>query len=313
MTSMLDMTQAAYVLVGVQITDAMLVSSSVPEPDPAVGEVLWDPATNYAIGAMVARPSTHRVYANRVPGVDAGLPEINPIRWFDAGPTNAWAAYDNYRSTAIKQAGNLTLTLRPGIITAMVFFGLQGDNLHVVCRPSVGGAAYFDATYSLAEYLSGDLMWEFYFGTPRQQDGLRISGLYPQDAQVEITLTPSSITGLAAIGILALGSLEPLGIPQRGFKAQPVDYSRITIDKNGETVIIPGLSAKNITGECIMPVDAAQGVADVIYRLLGKPCAWIISDAAGYDYLNAFGLGRADVTDAGDTHALLSLSVRGLI
>ena len=303
----------AYVLAPIAITDAMLTASSVAEPDIASGEVAWAAPTNYAIGQMVVRATTHRVYASLASGVDAGLPENTPTRWFDSGPTNRWAAFDQYRSTSILQAGTLTMTIKPGIINSLAFFGLQGDSLRVVCKPATGGAAYFDQSYSLSEYLSGDLMWEFYFGTPRQQEGLRISDIYPQDAQVEITLTPSAVTGKAGIGILAVGSFEALGFPLQGFKASPVDYSRITTDKFGATRIEKGLAAKNISGECYMPAADANAVVDVIYRLLGTPCAWIISDANGYDYLNAFGLGTADVTSAGPNHANLSLTVRGLI
>lgn len=303
----------AQVLAPIKITDAMLTACSVTEPDTASGEAAWVAATSYAIGDKVVRSTTHRVYAALASGVDAGLPEATPARWFDSGPSNRWAAFDQYRSTAITQAGTLTMTLKPGIISGMAFFGLQGDSMRVLCRPATGGAAYFDQTYSLSAYLSGDLMWEFYFGIPRQQDGLRISGLYPNDAQVEITLTPSAITGKAAIGIFAVGSFEMLGLPLQGFKAQPVDYSRITTDAYGNTQIIKGLSAKNVAGECFMPAADAQAVADVIYRLLGTPVAISMSDDPRYDYLNAFGLVTADITANGPSHAILSLTVRGLI
>ena len=41
----------------VQITDAMLVASSIPEADYAA----WNAATSYAEGDRVIRASTHRV------------------------------------------------------------------------------------------------------------------------------------------------------------------------------------------------------------------------------------------------------------
>lgn len=301
----------AQVLAPIAITGAMLTACSVAEP--AAGETAWNAATSYAIGDKAIRATTHRVYTALASGVDAGLPEATPARWFDGGPTNKWAAFDLYRSTAITQAGTLTMTVKPGIITGMAFFGLQGDSLRVVCKDAASLSVYFDATYSLSTYLSGDLMWEFYFGTPRQQDGLRVSGLYPNDAQVEITLTPSAVTGNAAIGVWALGSFESAGLPQYGFKAQPVDYSRITTDAYGNTTIVKGLAAKNISGECFMLAADAQAAADTVYRLLGTPCAWVMSDDPAYDYLSAFGLGSADITAAGPLHATLSLTVRGLI
>lgn len=305
----------AQVLAPITILDAMITASAVAEPDTtlAVPEAAWNAATSYAIGNEVIRAGTHRVYTSLATGVDAGLPEATPGRWKDTRPTNKWAAFDLYRSTAIKKTGTLTMTVKPGIITGMQFFGLVGDSIRVVCKNATSLTTYYDETTSLGLYLSGDLEWEFWFGIARQQESLRINGLYPNDAQVEITLTPSTVTGTAQIGIWALGSFSDLGIPRKGFKASPVDYSRITVDSvTGEVSIGKGLAAKNISGECVMlTAEEGQAVCDVVYQLLGVPCAWVITTAAGYDYLSTFGLGSADIT-AGDLPTL-SLTVRGII
>jgi hypothetical protein len=45
----------------ITITEAM-VSSTIPEPDASVGEVLWNAATNYTAGNTVVRTTTHKVY-----------------------------------------------------------------------------------------------------------------------------------------------------------------------------------------------------------------------------------------------------------
>jgi len=303
----------AYVLAPIAITDAMYTASAVAEPDASTGEAVWNAATSYAIGNEVIRTGTHRVYTALAAGIDAGLPEATPSRWRNTRPTNKWAAFDLYRSTAIRKNGTLTLTLRPGIITGLMFFGLVGDSIRVVIKNATSLATYYDQTTSLSLYLSGDIEWEFWYGTPRQQDSLRVSGLTPDDAQVEITLTASTVTGWAEIGILALGNFNDLGIPQKGFKVSPVDYSRINIDEDtGEVVIIPGLAAKNISGQCVgLTAAEGQAICDVVYDLLGTPAAWVITTEPGYDYLNAFGLGSADII-AGDLPTL-SLDVRGII
>lgn len=302
----------AQVLSPITITGAMVTACSVAEPDTSRGEALWNAATNYAIGTEVIRTTTHRVYTSLATGVDAGLPEDTPTRWKNTRPTNKMAAFDVYKSTAIKKAGTLTMTVKPGIITGMQFFGLVGDALQVVCKNATSGAVYFDQTSSLSLYLTGDLEWEFWYGVPKQQDSLRIPNLVPDDAQVEITLTPSPTTGMAEIGIWALGSFNDLGLPEKGFKASPVDYSRIVFDADtGEVSINKGLAAKNLAGECVMlSAVEAQAVLDVIYQLLGVPVAVVVTDAAGYDFLSAFGLLTGDVT-AGDL-CNLSLSVRGI-
>lgn len=305
----------AQVLAPITITDAMFTACNVAEPDTTLAspEAAWNAATSYTIGQEVIRATTHRVYTALAAGVDAGLPEATPGRWKDTRPTNKWAAFDLYRSTAIKKNATLTLTVKPGIITGLQFFGLVGDSIRVVCKNATSLTTYYDQTTSLAYYLSGDLEWEFWFGVPRQQDSLRITGLYPNDAQVEITLTVSTTTGWAQIGIMAPGSFQDLGIPEKGFKASPVDYSRINVDSTtGEVSIQKGLAAKNISGECVMlNAEEGQAVCDVVYQLLGVPAAWVITTEPGHDYLSAFGLGSADLTD-GDLPRL-SLNVRGII
>lgn len=301
------------VLYPIPITSAMVTASVVAEPDALRGEVAWNAATSYTIGVEVVRSTVHRVFTSLASGVDAGLPEATPLRWEDTRPTNKMAAFDNYQSTAIRYAGTLTQTVKPGIITDIDFYGLEGDALRVVCKNAGSGAVYHDETFGLSTYLTGDLEWEFWFGTPIQQTGVLVAGLVPDDAQVEITLTPSLATGFAAIGIWAMGSYSDIGDPQFGFKAKWVDYSYIDIDKAGNAVIKKGLAAKDLVGSCVMDADKANGVCDTVGKLLGVPCSWRVSPLVGYDYLRAFGLGTADIGPDNEGEATASLNVKGLI
>lgn len=299
------------VLNPIKITGAMVTASVVLEPDAARGEVAWNAADNTVIGWERIRTTTHRVYTAIAAGVDAGLPENTPSRWKDTRPTNKFAAFDFYRSTAIRYNGTLTQTVKPGIITDMDFYGLEGDALRVLIKNATSGTPYYDETHSLSTYLSGDLEWEFWFGTPMQQDGLLIAGLYPDDAQVEITLTPSLDTGFAGIGIWAMGTYNDIGDPQFGFQAKWVDYSYIDIDANGDAVVVKGPNAKDLVGSCVMDAERANAVCDTVGKLMGVPCAWRVSPLIGYDYLRTFGLGSADIVAKNEREATASLTVRG--
>lgn len=299
------------VLNPIKITGAMVTASVVNEPDTARGEVAWSAVESATIGMKRIRSTTHRIYTSLASGVDAGLPEDTPGRWKDTAPTNKHAAFDFYRSTAIRYAGTLTQTVKPGIIIDMEFFGLEGDALRVVIKNATSGTPYYDETHGLSTYLSGDLEWEFWFGTPMQQDGLLIAGLYPDDAQVEITLTPSLDTGFAGIGIWAMGIYNDIGDPQFDFKAKWVDYSYIDIDANGDAVVMKGPNAKGLSGTCVLDADKANAVCDTVGKLMGIPCAYRVSPLIGYDYLRAFGLGTADVGPVNEGEATASLTVRG--
>lgn len=304
---------AAKVLPPIKITAAMVTASSVAEPDTATGEVAWNAATNYSIGDKVTRSTTNRVYTSKAAGVDAGLPEDTPLRWKDTKPTNKMAAFDNYRSTPIRTNGTLTQTVKPGIMTDMAFYGLEGDVLTVVCKNAASGTVYDTFTFSLGTYTTGELEWEFWFGNPVQQSQARIMGLPPKDAQIEITLTPSLETGWAGIGLWAIGSFGDIGDPEFGFKAKLVDYSYIDIDEAGEVVIEKGLSAKDLTGTCVTSADNANAISDMVTNLLGVPCAVVISNLTKYDYLSVFGLLSADVSPANEDEANVAVTVRGFV
>jgi len=309
---MADTDRKALILAPIAIVDAMFTACAVSEPD--TGETPWNAATNYSIGQKAIRSTTHRVYTALANGVDAGLPEATPLRWDDTGPTNKWAAFDIYRSTALTYTGTLTLTIKPGIITDAAFYGLVGDTLRFNAKDAGTGISYFDTTYSLASYLTGDLEWNFWFGNPQQQDGLRVKDLIPHDAQIEITITPSIVTGTSAIGIMAVGSFAKIGEAQHGFTAKLVDYSIRSIDKNGNLTVKKGLTATDLSGQCLLDSETeAQQTFDVMKTMLGTPCAVVISDVTGYDYLNVFGLVSAEI-DATDTdHATMKLDVAGTI
>lgn len=296
----------------IPVTDAVLSACSIAEPDASTGEVAWNAATSYAIGDKVVRTTTHRVYVALSAGVSATAPEDDAVKWLDSGPSNRWAAFDNYKSTASKATGTITMTLLPGVCTGLAFYGLVGSTLRVVLKDAVSAEVYSDTVYSLDDYLTGDMMWEFYFGTPRQRDTLRIGDLYPRNYRVELTLSPTG--GKAAVGIIAVGDWSDVGLARYGFKAQPVNYSRIKTDDYGNTTIVRGLVARNLNGETeVVSASDAQAAADVIFSVLSVPVAVETHPDPRYDYLSTFGLVSADVAAIGPDMAALTITVRGLI
>ena len=74
----------------VDITDALLVGSTVPELDATatgdgLGATIWAPGTTYAAGARVVRLQTHRVYESVDNGNLGNVPEntlgTTPAKW----------------------------------------------------------------------------------------------------------------------------------------------------------------------------------------------------------------------------------------
>lgn len=295
------------------ITDARFVASSVPEPDPAALEVAWASGASTSLGQRRTRASTHRIYRDTLGGASTTPPEDDAARWLDDGPTNRWAWADYYESTTTAAASPYTLRVRPGVFDAIVFRGLDAATVRVQCYATPGGALYHDKTYAVDGYLTGDLMWEFYFGDPRPRPYLMIDAL-PLNPEAEVLIT---IAGLDAapvrVGTIAFGSWEPLGLPEFAFDADLIDRSRIEEEPvTGRMRIRRGVPSANISGTCILEADQASRAADVLSQFLGVPVAVSISSSARYDYLNVFGLISATVSAVNPVQAALRLRVRGI-
>jgi hypothetical protein len=300
------------VLVPREITTAKLISSSVAEPD--TGETVWNAATSYTIGDRAILNSTHRVYRNLLGGVNAKSPETAPDRWFDEGPTNRWALFDGEVSSNTVSPSPFTMTVRPGSINDIAFFGLVNvDRVRIRVWDSPGGNLVYDETRGTEDFWSSDLYWSYYFDEPRQRTVLSFGDIpASQTCEVELTATSFDAQPLE-IGMAAFGSFESLGVSEYGFSASPKDYSRITEDEYGTTRVQKRRNAKNIRGQVYCPTQAANAAVSIVYRLLGVPAVWRPSNLAQYDFLTTFGLGSADISASGPDESRLSIDVRGLI
>lgn len=309
----------ARLLDGVTITDSVYHACSVAEPDPSavmpdgtVGEVAWVTGTTYTAGAYVIDTVSHMVYQDGAGGASSVAPRLAPVRWgTGVRPTNKWALADQYKSTRTVSASPLVVTLRPGAVADVVLFGIDGvSSARLEQWDSPGGTKVKDIEISGVGW-SGDLWVSYYFDMPFTKDRMDFRGLV-LSSTTELKLT---ITGEAdvALGILAAGRYESLGLTIHGATASPVNYSRITVNDFGDTTIIPGRVATDLRAEVICDRSAATRAKRLMDGMAGKPCVLSLSDLPQDEYLSTFGLVSADVVSESSSHAKLSISSRGLI
>ena len=131
------------------------------------------------------------------------------------------------------------------------------------------------------------------------------------DTPDEIAAHPDSLTGEYLSGRRRIGPGAPR-VPARLVKT--LDGTGLAIYSARAGKALPVRIAGSSAASWVM-VQRDGGIVrdanEALGALLGVPAAWVISSGAGYDYLNAFGLGSADIT-AGDLPTL-SLEVRGII
>nr|QQZ50317.1 hypothetical protein JKL49_00890 [Phenylobacterium glaciei] len=94
----------------VTITDAVLTSSSVTEP-----ETLWSGATTYGLSAAVYRviDNVHQRFVSLQAGNLNKIPEaLTSSTWWQAtGATNRWACFDETVGSLTTRASSIAMTL----------------------------------------------------------------------------------------------------------------------------------------------------------------------------------------------------------
>lgn len=267
----------------VAITGAMLVNSNVPETD----HPEWAAGTTYALGARVIKAATHRVYESAITANVGQDPAAPNGAWFDAGPTNRWAMFDQAMGARSSRTGSITVTLAPGTpITALAV--LDADAATV--RVQVAGDPY-DKTLALA----GRAVLTF----------LDLPGL---SANIIVTITgPATV----AVGKLLIGNVFELGVTEASPSIGINDFSKRETDEFGVTRIVPRGWAKVATLRSKIPTEDVDSVQRRVAALRARASLWIGEE--GYDSLSIYGFFKSFSIDlALPTISFCSFSIEGM-
>jgi hypothetical protein len=305
-----------FVLVPIEITNAMLQSSSIAEPD--TGETLWNPATNYAVGAEAIRTQTHKVYQSLVAGINATPPEQSlGVRWLEKRPTNRWALFDGYTTTQSVAVASMTYVLRPGLFNTVSGYTAEGQTLAITIKDAPGGNVILNRSIELIEPPID--YYDYYFGQIRSISKFVIDGILSySDPEVTITIT-AGVAAPVKIGMLIFGDLRDLsgdelfGGVQFGARAQPTTTSLIVADGFGGTRIVRRTKSTDLSFTAAVPLEAADAALYAIQSVLDVPAAWFATKEAKYEGLAVFGLASGSVNYASPAHATIELDVKGLL
>jgi hypothetical protein len=297
------------VLNPVQITDAMLVSSTALENDYAA----YNPATAYTAAQRCISTVTHRIY-ECVTGCTGKDPtDINnrtgtPIYWSDVAPTNRWKMFDGESSSQTVIASPLTIVLHPGFFNAIYLGNLSAETIEVTVKDATGGNVIYHYLAALENSQPTDY-YEHFFSPFRPQKDFIASGIDPYNA-AELTITLTSPSPVAC-GLFAIGDLQPLGLTLRGVEIDPKTYSYINIDAFGNNQIVRRKSAKDMAVKALVDLTEADYVVDVLTELQDVPCLYVASDSVSHRSARTFGLGKGKLIYDLPTTCSLNLNVQG--
>ena len=303
----------ASMIVPVQITDAMLVSCTVPEPAP--GETEWNAATAYTVGQVAIRTTTHHKYKRLVAGTTPALPEADIVNWLDIGATLKWVQFDRKIGTQTTGPSPLTTVLRGGSAEGLALLELQGQTARVrqydkaITDPAK--VLVFERTIDLDGLVVTDV-YDWMFGTSEQKLNAVITDLPGQytSGDIEVTITSSGTVG---IGVLAVGRSHSIGAVAYGAGAGIINRGKVNKDGFGGREWRQGDWASRVT----LPVIAERFDFPRIHRLLAKqrstPCIYIGSELAEMEPLIVYGVYRdAYITVSNYSILSYNLDIEGL-
>ena len=306
------------VLTGINVTESMLGSgTSIAEP--ATGETVWADATAYVVGDERILKSTHRVYKCAVAHTSAPAtrPDLAPDKWVDIAPTQRFAPFDMYVSTAAKATGSIVYEITAGqYVDSIMLFGLKG----ISCRIEQVGGGY-DFFTELLEAPDG--WFEYLFLPSRPIDRIYVGDLpFVGIPTFRITVLAPEVE--VAIGMILIGEMIDLmpavtdrvaqGGVTYGAVAEPASYSYIKTEEDGTTRIVRRHSSTNLRCTAVLPQMDADRATHLLHELLDRPSAWIPSRAPSYNALNVYGLlGSAPVTYAAQSFVTIEFDIRGMI
>lgn len=311
------------VIIPIEITEAMVVTgTTIAEPSAAevtAGVAVWASATTYAVEDVCFRAETHRKYKCAVAHTSGAseYPEDTPTKWVDIAPTDRYAPFDVYTSTAAATTTALTYRLQPGLFNSLALYGLIGATYEVIVKDEPGGTTIFEAE----GYLTDDPVdwYEYLFITPVMRSKLVFKDI-PIRPEAELTITITAGSGApVAIGMIVCGDYTPLittapwGGTEWGASAEPVTYSYIKTNEDGSTTIKRRHAATNLRVNVTMPAAYMDAAISIVQRVLDVPVAWVATDAAGYAGLNTFGLGSSQGTYDSFGIAKMNILVKGFI
>lgn len=287
----------------ISITDAMLVSSTLPETDYAA----WDAGTAYSVGNRVIRTTTHSVYQRTVAGTTATAPESDSVNWVRVGPTNRWAMFDKATGTASADIADITFTIAPGIVRALALLDVDANSVTV--NMTNGASTVYSKTVSLNTGYGISDWYDYFFADFALKRTVVLTDLPPySDGQITVTIDGGSTS---SVGTVVVGSLFYVGGTRYGMSLGMLDYSIKSTDAFGSTTVTERAYAKRMTAPVVIQSANVDEVVRRLQQIRATPVVWI--GATKYDQSIVYGFFKDWSIDiAYDQISYGSLTIEGL-
>ncbi len=289
------------------ITDAVLVSCSVPEND----HPEWSSATAYTVGQKVIIAATHQIYEALTAHTNKP-PATSPADWLPLGATNRWRMFDSKVGTTTSAAGLVSVTLAPGIVTGVALFGVNAAQVQVVMTDQVEGVV-FDRTVDLQDYTDITDWHAYFFEDVRRKPSLIVEGL-PSYRAAQLTITASGGEAeTVSIGSLVIGKVRTFAENiLAGASVGIQDFSRKERDAFGNFQVVERAYADLVRWRLILDNSRVDFFRETLASLRATPAVYVGSNAFNSTVIYGF-FRDFDVTIAYPNHSECSIEIEGLV
>ena len=260
------------------VVDTTLTVCNVPETDYAG----YNAATTYAAGTMViiAGANVHKIFESLQAGNTGHDPITSPTWWLDRGATNRWKMFDTLVNSQTEYAGNITFSLKiTGRVNSIALLNIYAASVRVVATAVVEGVV-FDRTVDMRSDLGTVDWWSWFFESPEWDADAVITDL-PMYSDMTLSVTLTSIGGVARCGACIVGLSKDLGDTQYGASVGIQDYSVKTVDTWGNYSILERAYSKRAS----FTVNANNNTIDRLQSILAgyraTPILYIGSEEFG--------------------------------
>jgi len=290
----------------IDITEAVLVASNVPEDDYPP----WSSSTSYLVGDRCLR--NRRIYEALVANsnVDPAGPATNPANWLDLGMDNRWRMFDDKVGSQTSQSGSVAVTLQPhAVINALALFNLQGSAVTVTMTDPAEGEVY-RRTVSLVD--AGVSNWYDWFFAPigRHTDLVLLD--LPAYGTAQLSVTLDNAADPAACGHLVVGTQVELGVALYGTNVGITDYSRKDVDEFGNAIVVERAYSKRAEFDLRLDTARVAAVQRLLASLRTRPVVWIGEQS--YEATIVFGFFKDfNLSISGPSISDATLTLEGLV
>lgn len=242
-----------------------IASSTLVEPDATLGEVAWVSAASYTAGNRVIRTTTHKVYeALSTHTGRSQLPEVDTVYWFEVGPTNKWAMLDYLRNTSSTiPSGGFSMTLELNKrVNAIAVMGAQIPDITITVTSATGGGTVYGPT------------------TFEYKTSILVLNIPPY---IDAVITVSSVTA-GSVASIVCGTAEEIGYTQKGHTNDAINFSIISRDTFGNSVLVPRRSVPKTYQKILIRKNNLANVLRLRESLNAIPAVWsgLVDSSEGY-------------------------------